>query len=630
MFEFHAYDARLHGERAAAPTPVYCATRRGDVAALSFLSWSEHCVECAAPDCYASCGLYQPRPDGRCRRFAYGIYRDRRHGGLRGYGADITFRRWGKLKANGNTRMQPAAAVLRRERLLGWAGPLMRLLGRTAGRFGRSNLWADPTRFLDKRARRLHRRKEAEAAAGGPAPASPDAFLLEVINPGREAVGLELEMRVALDLVDPAAAAMVPPPFRTAVRLVPGHNRHGVPHAAFAAVTDCGLPFKMSLTPAGATPRLVFLAADFVAWSQRAGAAAPAVKCVVFDLDDTLWHGVLVEGAAAKLVEGAEETLRELDRRGILLAVASRNDPEPALARLRQFGLEDLFVTTRIGWGVKSRAVAEIAGRLNLGLDAFAFVDDSAFERAEVATALPDVLCLDARLLSSLPDDPRFCGGGSATARNRRRLYREAAQREAARADFTGDDTAFLRSCQTKLEIAPYRAADFERVLELAQRTNQLNASGARYDRAACAALLADPALRLLVLRCADVHGDYGTVGFAAVCPSGAGGSGRIRVEEFMLSCRVQGRRLEQAFFHYLAEAHGGAGAAALWIRFRATPRNGALARGLDELGFGAADGGRLLPLPAASLAADLMRVVELAGAADGGEPAAAPRRAMA
>jgi FkbH-like protein len=296
---------------------------------------------------------------------------------------------------------------------------------------------------------------------------------------------------------------------------------------------------------------------------------------------------------------------------------------------LRRFGLEDLFVVTRIGWGAKSPAIAEIAGRLNLGLDAFAFVDDSAFERAEVAAALPDVLCLDGRLLPSLPDDPRFRGGTSATARNRRRLYREAAHREAARADFTGDETAFLRSCQTRLEIAPYRPADFERVLELAQRTNQLNASGAKYDRAACAALLANPALRLFVLRCADVHGDYGAVGFAAAGSRGAGKSRRIQVEEFMLSCRVQGRRLEQAFFRFLAEGDGGPDAAALWIRFRATARNGALAGVLDDLGFGIArDGGRLLPLPAASLAGDLVRVVDLGAA--GGRPAAVPRRAVA
>lgn len=616
MFEFHAYDARRHGERAAlgaalgAPPPA--ATRASEIAAMSFLLWSEHCVECAAPECYGSCALYDPRSDGRCRRFGYGIFRDRRYPSPRGYGADISFRRWGKLKANGNTVMEPTHALLRRERLLARAIPPMRALGRVAQRAGWPNLWADPTRFLDKRARRLHRRQALQENSG--AIIRPDAFLIEVVNPAPEPVTLELEMRVALDLVEADAAASAPAPFRRAVRLSPGHGRHAIPSPAFATLTDCGLPFKISLTPVGSTPRLVFLALDFVRWSEgaaaeRRAAEAPAIKCVVFDLDETLWQGVLVEGGGSRLLPGAGETLRELDRRGILLAAVSKNDPEPALARLRRFGLADLFVATRIGWGPKSHAVAEIATQLNLGLDAFAFVDDSAYERAEVAAALPQVTCIDAGELASLPDDPRFCGGESAVAGSRRRLYQEAGRRETVKLAFAGDERAFLRSCRTRLAVSRYCPSHFERVVELAQRTNQLNASGRKYDRAACAGLLADPSVRPLVLRCVDVHGDYGAVGFAAVREVRTAAGAQLRVEEFMLSCRVQGRMLEQAFFRHLTGDVAGAEAASLWIAFRPTPRNGALARVLEALGFAPAEGGLLLSLPAANLDGDLVDV---------------------
>lgn len=631
MFEFHGYDARRHGERAQGAWCLPAATPACDIAAMSFLFWSEHCVECAAPDCYASCALYDPRRDGRCRRFAYGIFRDRRFASPRGYGADISFRRWGKLKANGNTRMQPASAVLRGERLLGSAIPLMRALGRAASLAGWPNPWADPTRFLDKRARRLHRRRADDATAGVP-PVRPDCFLIEVENPGSEPVALELEMRVALDLVDADAAVTAPAPFRNVVQLSPGYGRHVIPYPAFAAVGDCGLPFKISITPVGATPRLVFLALDFVTWSEKASidrirpAEAPAIKCVVFDLDETLWHGVLVEGGAAALIDGVEQTLRELDRRGILLAVASKNDPAPALERLRRFGLAELFVAARIGWERKSLGIAEIAAQLNLGLDAFAFVDDSAFERAEVSAALPMVACIDARGLSSLPHEVRFRGADSETARSRRRLYAEAERRAAVRLIFAGDEGAFLRSCATRLEVAPYAPADFERVLELAQRTNQLNASGRKYDRDGCARLLAEPALRPFVLRCADAHGDYGAVGFAAVREVPAQRGVQIRIEEFMLSCRVQGRLLEQAFFRHLASAATGR-TVSLWMAFRATPRNGPLARVLEALGFTPAEGGLLLPLPAMSLEGDLVHVEAAGGANSSLEP---PRRAVA
>jgi FkbH-like protein len=446
-------------------------------------------------------------------------------------------------------------------------------------------------------------------------------------------VTLEVEMRVALDLVEADAANLAPAPFRRAVRLAPGHGRHAIPYPAFAPVIDCGLPFKISVTPTGSTPRLIFLALDFVRWADRAmaerGAAAeaPAIKCVVFDLDETLWHGVLVEGGGRHLVSGVAEALHELDRRGILLAVVSKNDPEPALARLRRFGLAELFVATRIGWGPKSRAVAEIAAQLNLGLDAFAFVDDSAYERAEVAAALPQVACIDAGELAALPDDQRFRGGDSAVARGRRRLYLEAERREAVKLAFAGDENAFLRSCRTRLAVAPYGPADFERVVELAQRTNQLNASGRKYDRTTCARLLSDPSVRSLVLRCADVHGDYGTVGFAAVRRLWTERGLQIRIEEFMLSCRVQGRMLEQAFFRHLTRDVADREPASLWIAFRPTPRNGPLARVLAALGFVPAEGGLMLALPAASLNSDLVTVEATGDDAGEAEP---QRRAVA
>jgi FkbH-like protein len=631
MFEFHAYDAGRHGERSPLTAPPPAATQVAEMEAMSFLFWSEHCVECAAPECYASCPLYDPRPDGRCRRFGYGIFRDRRYPSLRGYGADISFRRWGKLKANGNTTMEPTLRLLRRERLLTHAVLPMGALGRAARRAGWPNLWADPTRVLDKRARRLHRRQPPNGGLAASV-VLPDAFLIEVINPGLDPVTLDVEMRVALDLVEADAAAAVPAPVRQAVRLSPGYGRHALPYLCFAAVTDCGLPFKISITPISSTPRLIFLALDFVRWSDRAAAErlaaeAPAIKCVVFDLDETLWRGVLVEGGGGCLVSGAAEVLRELDRRGILLAVASKNDPGQALARLDRFGLAELFVATRIGWGPKSRAVAEIAAQLNLGLDAFAFVDDSAFERAEVAAASPAVACIDSGELTSLPNHPRFRGGDSAVAQGRRRLYQEAERRQAVEVAFAGDERAFLRSCRTRLAVAPYGPADFQRVLELAQRTNQLNASGRKYDRDACATMLADPALRSLILRCTDVHGDYGAVGFAAVRRLRTERGPQIRVEEFMLSCRVQGRRLEQAFFCHLCGEPEAPEPAALWIAFRATPRNGALSRVLGALGFVPADGGLMLALPAASLESDLV-TVEAAG--DDGGKAEPERRAVA
>ncbi len=632
MFEFHAYDRRSHVHLPAelypqiAPLPPI-----GDIVAASFLFWGEHCVECAAPACYATCTLYRPRLDERCRRFAFGLFRNTRFDGMRGYGAEIAFRRWGKLKANGNTWMEPLAAVIRRERLLDLTTPVRRMLGRLGCALGRPNVWSDPSRDLDRRARRLHRRVgQRSARPGRRSVLQPDAFLIEVFNADHAPVCVELEMRVAADLMNAAASLQAPPPFRAVINLGPGHSRHIIARAAFAAISDCGVPFKLSFAPLGeATPRLVVLVLDFVKWRVPPVATAkppcvavepPAIKCVVFDLDNTLWQGTLVEAGGTEVAPGARRVLDELDRRGILLAVASKNDPGLARERLRRFGLDKMFIASRIDWRAKSRGIAEIAAELNLGLDAFAFVDDSAFERAEVTAALPSVTCFDGAELAALPDHPRLRGGASAVSRDRRRLYREAAVRAAEQRDFAGDEDLFLRSCRMRLEVAPCRPGDSARVVELVQRTNQLNASGAKHGREACAAFLAAPTLAKFVLRCADVHGDYGVVGFALVRftlqpPSaGAIGISQIRIEDFMLSCRVQGRRLERAFFRYLATSPPGSAAASLWINFCPTGRNGPLGQVLDELKFfPCAGGGCALDLPAAHLACDLVEVVDVA-----------------
>ena len=111
--------------------------------------------------------------------------------------------------------------------------------------------------------------------------------------------------------------------------------------------------------------------------SQRA--ATRTIKVVVWDLDNTLWDGVLLEGDTVRLRPGAAEALATLDSRGILLSIASKNDPDAALDRLRELGVSDYFIYPQIGWSAKSAGVAAIAQSINVGLDAIAFIDDDPF-----------------------------------------------------------------------------------------------------------------------------------------------------------------------------------------------------------------------------------------------------------
>ena len=120
----------------------------------------------------------------------------------------------------------------------------------------------------------------------------------------------------------------------------------------------------------------------------QATPVAPAkrrkIKCVVWDLDNTLWSGTLLEGDEVHLRDGVREIIHALDARGILHSIASRNHAESALARLRELDLEEYFLYPQINWGSKAASIRTIAESLNIGLDSICFIDDQPFELAEV------------------------------------------------------------------------------------------------------------------------------------------------------------------------------------------------------------------------------------------------------
>ncbi|MDQ4070185.1 MAG: HAD-IIIC family phosphatase, partial [Actinomycetota bacterium] len=133
------------------------------------------------------------------------------------------------------------------------------------------------------------------------------------------------------------------------------------------------------------------------------------VKCVVWDLDGTLWQGVLLEDRAVSLRAEVVALIRSLDQRGILHSIASRNDPDAAMAELARFGIADYFLCPQINWLPKSESVREVARRLNIASRAIAFVDDDVFELHEVGHALPDVVCIDsARIVDIAGNSPAF------------------------------------------------------------------------------------------------------------------------------------------------------------------------------------------------------------------------------
>jgi FkbH-like protein len=577
MFDIDKYESKLHTERPASPAAPY--KPASDIAEMSLLFWGEHCVECAAPSCYQSCDLYQARPDKRCRRFAYGAFKNVNFPSLRGYGVEVSFKKWAKIEATGNLSLHPVNSVLRREKLVEWGSPIANAVGKLMGTLTRNDNWNSSTYIALERLSRRMDRKSSENR-------SPDAFLLEVYNPATESVRMQLSFSPAQgdgngahDLVQ------LMPSFVTTVEFANGYSCHEIQASMFRSVTESGKPFKISLIPeADNNARLVFLTADFVKFAKVPAVASDTkkIKCVVWDLDNTLWNGTLIEGDQVVLRADMERLLKQLDERGILLSVVSKNDYASAWEKLRQFGLNDYFLYPQINWKPKSANIQAIAERLNIGLDTFAFVDDNPFELDQVGRTLPDVVCVNAAEIPSLFSDARFQGSLSADSRRRRQFYKEAIAREEAQEEFGTNYTAFLASCGIKLEIAPYSAEESERVAELVQRTNQLNFSGHKYSRVQLNEILANPQFEKYVLKSSDKYGSYGTVGFSIV----ERGTGIIQIRDFMLSCRVQGKYLEQAFFHHLVRHHNSERATVLWVNFHETARNKPAQQVLESLSF--------------------------------------------
>jgi FkbH-like protein len=317
------------------------------------------------------------------------------------------------------------------------------------------------------------------------------------------------------------------------------------------------------------------------------------VKCLVWDLDDTLWDGVVLEGDHPRPFEVAVDTLHTLDRRGILHAVAGRGDHETAARHLAAHGLDDLFCVLDVGWGRKSAAVRRIAGTLNIGLDAVAFVDNDPVERSEVATTHPEVRCYGADQLADLCALPEFSPEcHTVEARQRRHLYRAEHGRATAEQEFAGSSAEFLASLGLTMVVRPATEDDLARAHELTVRTHQLNTTGVTFDSAELGELTRSPNHEVLVASLRDRFGGYGTIGLAV---SELTATDAVLLL-LLMSCRVQSRGAGAVLLDHLVRRAVDAGRRPV-ARFVATPVNHIMLVTLRFAGFRPVeqDGDRLL-----------------------------------
>ena len=325
-------------------------------------------------------------------------------------------------------------------------------------------------------------------------------------------------------------------------------------------------------------------------------------KCLVLDLDNTIWGGVIGDDGPGGIQLSDDypgNTFKQFQRavlglidRGILLAVSSKNNPEIVEETLRshpEMVLRwDDFACVKANWRSKSENIREIAKELNIGVDALVLFDDNPVERAEVHAALPQVGIIDVPTdpigyVAALRDSEFFDQPVlSAEDRDRAAMYRRERDRQAL-AEEADSPEAFLRSLDMEAEVGLVDDQTIGRIAQLVNKTNQFNLTTRRHNQAEIAGMAADtPNHRVAWLRLRDRFGDQGLVVVGIIRRDGVVGE----IDTFLMSCRVMNRRVEHAFMAYLMQQARDMGCTAMRGSYLPTAKNSMVSQFYPDLGF--------------------------------------------
>ena len=266
------------------------------------------------------------------------------------------------------------------------------------------------------------------------------------------------------------------------------------------------------------------------------------VKLVVWDLDETFWKGTLSEGGV-ELIEDNAAIVRELNRRGIVSSICSKNDYAAARQRLETAGIWDEFVFPRIGWMPKGQAIAQLIDDIQLLPPNVLFIDDAVGNLREAEFFAAGLQTAGPEIIPRLLDLPQVKGKDDSKL-SRLKQYRQLQAKQDDRQSWTTSNEDFLRSCDIHVEISTDLAAERERVLELINRTNQLNYTKRRLTDDEFTDLMKEPGRDSGHIRVFDRYGDYGICGLYSV----QGGE----LTDFLFSCRILHMGVENWLYQHL------------------------------------------------------------------------------
>jgi FkbH-like protein len=329
-------------------------------------------------------------------------------------------------------------------------------------------------------------------------------------------------------------------------------------------------------------------------------------KCLVLDLDNTLWGGVIGDDGVQNLILGRDhpvgeafvnfqQYLKELRRRGVILAVCSKNDLDNAQEGFAHpdsvLKLTD-FSAFKANWEPKPENIRKIAEELNIGLDSIVFVDDNPAERALVADQLPEVAVpevgSDVSLFAEALERERYFETHKLVQDdlNRSAYYDSNAKRSVFEGGFR-DYSEFLTSLEMVAQIGAFVPVYLERITQLINKTNQFNLTNRRYTSAEVEAIARDSSYIALYGRLADKFGDNGLVSVLI----GQIFHDTVEVDLWLMSCRVLKREMELAMFDALVEQCQARDVRKIVGVFIPSKKNGMVAEHYASLGFSRLDG---------------------------------------
>ena len=359
------------------------------------------------------------------------------------------------------------------------------------------------------------------------------------------------------------------------------------------------MPISLAALPAAAK-----LVVDVVRSLQGA-----VKKCLVLDLDNTLWGGVIGDDGLSGIQIGElgtghafsdfQKWLKELKNRGILLTVCSKNNEDTAkepfekhpemVLRLEDFSM---FVAN---WEDKARNIRTIQQALNIGMDSMVFLDDNPFERELVRTMIPEIT------VPELPEDPALylqylrgldlfeTASYSREDAGRTEQYREKARRAAFEAAFQSYDD-YLEALQMRASAAAFDPFHYPRIAQLTQRSNQFNLRTVRYTEAEIEALAQDDSRIGLYFTLKDKFGDHGLISVVVLEKQP---EDTLFISEWLMSCRVLKRGMEEFIVDKILSVAAQQGFRRVVGEYIPTPKNAMVKDLYEQLGFARLENGR-------------------------------------